>query len=143
MWVCEQVPHGAEMSPGVQCGWARRRSGSPGAPRRRSGVGSSTRSDRCQEKKVPALGGRRADSPKSFRLLRGRSRIEMNTDLMGHESTTPGVGRAGFGTHAGASTQMWEGLHQPLASLVKFIVAGGGTRLTPLTPHSLFPFPSL
>lgn len=96
-----------------------------------------------EEKKVPALDCRGVDSQKSFRLLRGRSRIEINTDLVGHESATPGVGRAGCGKHAGACAQIWEGLNQPLASVVKFILAGGGTRLTPLTPHSLFPFPSL
>lgn len=97
-----------------------------------------------EEKTVPALDCRDVDSQKGFRLLRGRSGIEINADLMGHESATPGVGRAGCGTHAGAGGAALSpgegctGLCRLLSSL-SWPVGAPGRRPSHHSPCSLFP----
>lgn len=50
LWVWEQVPHGAGMSPGVQV-WARRRSGALERCGGRREAGFSASFDRCQRRK--------------------------------------------------------------------------------------------
>lgn len=94
----------------------------------RSEAGLSSGFDRCQERKRFPLAITGHGQPRELRFAgRKKRKVEINADLVGRVSATPRVARAGCGARAGAGrrAQGKEGLPWTLASVVKFVLAGG------------------